>query len=222
MRSHEAFYSMLKIKNGSLYLIITEKYGGGKSALKIAKDAIAGGVDIIQMREKEKLRPELVDLGIRLSGLCKKSDVIFIVNDDPLLAKEVGADGVHLGQDDVVKYPVKAARQILGKDKIIGISTSSIEEVERAGAEEINYIGFGPIFSTAIKDNYIGTKDVEKVLAIARKPVFFIGGINMENIDNLLKEGAQNIALIRGILEAEDIRKASREFKEKIKKSVDK
>ena len=100
---------MQKIKEYSLYLIITEEYGRGRSALEIARAAIAGGVDIIQMREKNKPRPELIELGKKLSDLCRDNGVIFIVNDDPEIAKETGADGVHLGQEDIKKHSVEAA-----------------------------------------------------------------------------------------------------------------
>jgi len=207
---------MKKIKDHSLYLIISEEYGRGRSALEIAKSAIAGGVDIIQMREKKKSKAELIELGIKLAELCKKERVPFIVNDDPVLAKKVDADGVHMGEEDVKKHPLAETRRIMGSDKIIGLSTHSIKKVREASPGDIDYITFGPIFPTTVKDYSIGTKDIKKVLEITEKPIFFIGGIDISNISEILKLGGKNIAVIRGILQADDITEVTKKFKEKI------
>jgi len=168
------------------------------------------------MREKNKPREGLIRLGRELSRLCKEGGVKFIVNDDPLIAKEVVADGVHLGQDDIRKISVKEARRILGRDKIIGISTKSLVEIEAINDEDVDYIAYGPVFCTAIKDKCVGTKDIDKVLRAARKPVYFIGGITLSNVDELLSSGAKNISLIRGITEADDIASAAGSFRRKL------
>lgn len=202
-----------RIKEHSLYLVITEEYGNGRSALEIARAAIAGGVDIIQMREKAKPKDELILIGKDLARICKANNVIFIVNDDPLLAAEVDADGVHLGQEDAIKYPIEDARKILGINKIIGISTHSREQFYRADKEGYDYIAFGPIFPTKTKDYSLGTKDVAKVAANSKGKVFFIGGINLSNIGEILKNGAKNIAMIRAITEAENIEAQTRKYK---------
>jgi thiamine-phosphate pyrophosphorylase len=207
---------MQKIKDHSLYLVITEEYGKGGSSLEIAEAAIAGGVDIIQMREKNRSKGALIGLGKKLARLCKDKGVTFIVNDDPIIAKEVDADGVHLGQEDAVKYTIKEAREALGEDKIIGISTHSLEQFIKANDEGFDYISFGPIFKTKTKDYFVGTEDIEEVVRAATKPIFFIGGINLLNIDSVLKEGAKNIALIRGITESADIASAAKEFKKRL------
>ncbi len=133
MRGQAPFLDLLimqKIKNYSLYLVISEEYGNGRSALEIAASAIAGGVDIIQMREKDKPREELVRLGRELSLLCRERGVKFIVNDDPLIAKETDADGVHLGQDDIRRSPIRKVRELLGPDKIIGVSTGTADRCQ--------------------------------------------------------------------------------------------
>jgi len=204
------------IKEHSLYLVITEEYGKGRNAVEIAGAAIAGGVDIIQMREKNKSGPELIALGKKLSGLCADSGVIFIVNDDPEIAKETGADGVHLGQEDIKKHSIPAARKILGRGKIIGISTHSIETFKKACAEDVDYIAYGPVFKTKIKENCAGTGDVGRIMSMTKKPVFFIGGIDKENVDSLLEKGARNISLIRAITEADDIAAATRSFRKRL------
>lgn len=204
----------------------------------MAKLAVSGGIDILQMREKERPRDELVKLGRELRRICKKGkkgkigvekgdagkigeekgDAIFIVNDDPSVAKEVGADGVHLGQEDLERWSLKKTRNLLGPDRVIGISTHSLAQFKKANSEDFDYIAFGPIFPTRTKDYCIGTGDVEEALKTAEKPVVFIGGINLTNIDELLEKGARNIALIRGITEAEDVEEAARSFRERIEK----
>ncbi len=204
---------MEKIKNNSLYLVISEEYGRGRSALDIARGSIAGGVDIIQMREKDKPREALISLGRELADMCRKNGVIFIVNDDPEIAKEIAASGVHLGQGDLKLFPVKSTRKIVGKDGMIGVSTHSIEQFEAANDEDVDYIAFGPIFPTLTKNYCIGANDVAKVLKAAKKPVFFIGGIDLSNIGELVKKGARNIAVIRAILEADDIKLKTEEIK---------
>jgi len=209
---------MNKIKDRSLYLVISEEYGMGRTAVQIAGAAISGGVDILQMREKDKSRQELSDLGLKLSALCRKNGTIFIVNDDPALAREVRADGVHLGQEDIKKFPLKELRKTIGNDKIIGISTHSFEQFEEANSADVDYIAFGPIFRTKTKDYFVGTGDIKTIIEAAKKPVFFIGGIDLSNIDDVLKEGARNIALIRGILEADDITAKTRQFKERLER----
>ncbi|MDO8536258.1 MAG: thiamine phosphate synthase [Candidatus Omnitrophota bacterium] len=208
---------MKKIKDGSLYLIITEVHGKGRSAVDIAGSAIEGGVDIIQMREKNKPRTELVELGKKLSRLCSDNNVIFIVNDDPNLAREVNADGVHLGQEDAKLFPIDISRSILGPGKIIGVSTHSIEQFKEANEKDFDYAAFGPIFATKTKDYFIGVDSIEKISGIAKNPVFFIGGISLSNIGDCLNRGAENIALIRGITEADDIADKTKKFKKEIK-----
>jgi thiamine-phosphate pyrophosphorylase len=207
---------MNKINDRSLYLIISGEYANGRTALEVAKSAIAGGVDIIQMREKGKPRENLVRTGRELAGLCRENGVIFIVNDDPLLAKEVGADGVHLGAEDIKRFPLVKTRSILGPGKIIGVSTGSLAEFETANASGADYIGYGPVFPTKIKDGCSGTADIPKIMAGAGKPVFFLGGIDMSNVGEVLEMGGKNISVIRAICEADDITAATKKLKRRI------
>jgi thiamine-phosphate pyrophosphorylase len=204
------------IKDHSLYLVTSEEYSGGRPTLEIARSAISGGVDILQMREKRRPGEELLALGKELSGLCREKDVLFIVNDDPLIAMKVGAHGVHLGQEDAARYTLKGARQIVGEDRIIGISTHTFSQFKAANESDVDYIAFGPIFPTKTKDYYIGTGEISKVLEAAKKPVIFVGGIDLDNIDKILSKGAKNVALIRAITGAEDAEAAARAFKDKI------
>ena len=207
---------MKKIKDHSLYLVLSEECGRGRPAIELARLAISGGIDMLQMREKERPCSELIKLGHELCGICKEKKVNFIVNDDPILAKELNADGVHLGQEDVKKHGLTNTRKLLGPDKIIGISTHSLDQFKKANEQDFDYIAFGPIFPTKTKDYFIGTSDVNNILNIAKKPTVFIGGVNIDNVDALLDMGAKNIALIRAILEADDVTAATSIFKEKI------
>lgn len=208
---------MLKIEDYSLYLVISQEYGLGRSALEIARLAISGGVDIIQMREKNMTRNELVKLGYRLLKLCKEKRVMFIVNDDPLMAKECGADGVHLGQEDMQKCSITKTRKIIGSGKIIGVSTHSLPELTKADEEKnVDYIAYGPIFPTKTKNYFLGDKDIREALRIAKKPLFFIGGINLSNLNGIFKNGAKNIAMIRDIIQSKDISDRAARFKKRL------
>ena len=209
---------MRKIKDYSLYLVITEECCLGRDPLEIARRAIAGGVDIIQMREKNRPRAELVALGKRFAKLCKASGVTFIVNDDPMLSLEVNADGVHLGQEDITRFSIRTARDIVGPERMIGISTDSLAQFEKANVEDADYIAFGPIFPTTVKNYSVGTASIKTVLAVARRPVFFIGGINFSTLPVALAEGVRNIALIRAIAEADDVTAATKRFKDDLGK----
>jgi thiamine-phosphate pyrophosphorylase len=207
---------MRNIPHPSLYLVLSEEYAAGKPLKLVAEQAIAGGIDILQMREKQKSHDELLSLGNVLHGLCKKNAVLFIVNDDPFLAQELEADGVHLGQEDMMKFPVDKARHFLGRDKIIGLSTHSLEQFQKANQQDVDYIAFGPIFPTQTKDYRIGTGSIEAVLETAQKPVVLIGGISTTNLDVLLEIGATNVALIRDIMQAENITARAKWYKERL------
>lgn len=204
---------MEKIKDYSLYLVTSQEHSNGRDTLEIAASAIKGGINIIQMREKHLPREGLMMLGSKLSFLCRENNVTFIVNDDPYLAKDLDADGVHLGQGDIKKYPLREIRNTIGGDKSIGISTHSLSQFKEANDSDYDYVAFGPIFPTPTKDYCIGTDDVGKVLNIANKPVVFIGGISLDNVDIVLSRGAKNIAAIRAFSQASDIEAAVGDFR---------
>ena len=206
----------LRFHDYSLYLVMSSEYAAGRPVLEIAKSAIAAGVDIIQLREKNRDKNELINLACEVRQLCHKKNVIFIINDDPHIAVACGADGVHLGQEDLSRLPLKEVRNIIGRGKIIGVSTHSLDEVRKANSADIDYIAYGPVFATQTKKYFLGTKDVKAVLSLSKKPVVLIGGINLSNMDEVLGFGAKNIAVIRGILQAEDIESCTRDFKNKI------
>lgn len=206
-----------KFPKNSLYFVSSEEYSQGKKTLEIAYEAVEGGIDILQMREKNKNEEKLIFLGKKLAELCKINRVTFIVNDNPKIAKKVDADGVHLGQEDCEIFTIEETRKLLGRDKIIGLSTHSLEQFTLANEMDLDYIAFGPIFSTKTKEYYIGLENIESVLKIAKKPVVFIGGINLENIDLLIQKGVQNIAMIRGITKAKNVKTRIKNLKLRMK-----
>jgi thiamine-phosphate pyrophosphorylase len=198
-----------------VYLVLSSEYAGKRPVLEIAGQAIDAGIDILQMREKFLSEKDLMVLGEKLFSLCREKGIPFIVNDNPHTAKALNADGVHLGQEDIKRYSLGYSRSILGRDKIVGISTHSLAEFKIASSQDFDYIAFGPIFPTKTKDYHIGIDDIEEVLRVSSKPVIFIGGINISNIDKLIQKGVKNIAVIRAITEAENIPLAVKTLKKR-------
>lgn len=200
----------------TLYLVLTSAYNPERNPLEIAEEACRGGIDILQIREKNRPTEEIIALGQDLKAICKKYNTTFIVNDSPELAVALDADGVHLGQEDIVEHGLTKTRAILGEDKIIGLSTHSLEQFALANECAFDYLAFGPVFETQTKNYFIGTDEIIEVLKIAKKPVVFIGGVKEHNIDELLKLGCSNIAAIREIMCASDIENKTKILKNKI------
>jgi len=194
-----------------LYVIVDPEFSSGRSPETIAKEAIKGGAKIIQLRDKKASKTGFLCEAKKIAGICRRRAVTFIVNDHVDIAKAVDADGVHLGQDDV---PISVARKILGEDKIIGVSASTLREAEsgeRAGAD---YIGFGPVFRTDIKAKKpAGLSLLKKAAKAAKVPIVAIGGIDLSNIYNVRKTGVKRAAVIRAAGEAKDIRSMVRRLK---------
>jgi thiamine-phosphate pyrophosphorylase len=164
--------------------------------LKVTREACKGGARVIQYRDKNSNRRDMLKNADKIREITRKFNSLFIVNDFIDIALISGADGVHLGQDDV---PMKRAREITPDNFIIGVSTHSLEqaiEAEKAGAQ---YIGIGPVFPTPTKKNYtpIGFSTVEEVIRSVSIPVVAIGGIKIENIEELIEIGVQNVAMVR-------------------------
>lgn len=194
-----------------LYLILDQQFSK-KDIVSVAKEAVEAGVDIIQYREKVLSKDDTLAIAEKLRKLTKDAGVTFIINDDPSLALDVDADGVHLGQEDI---PVNSARKILDKDKIIGISTHNIEEVTEAKKLDVDYIAFGPVFQSPTKmvTSPHGIEGLKQIRASIAIPLIAIGGINHENASAVINTGADGIAIISAILSANDIKEAVIELK---------
>jgi thiamine-phosphate pyrophosphorylase len=185
-----------KLDRARLYLVIE-----AGAARDVVPDALEGGVDIVQLRDKDAPDAEILEVGRWLREVC--SDALLIVNDRADLALACDADGVHVGQDD---EPVSSVREKVGLGMLIGLSTHSPEQID--AAEGVDYIGVGPVFQTATKPGVepVGVELVRYAAERARTPWFAIGGIDAERAAEL---GAERIAVVRAIRDAEDPRAAA-------------
>jgi thiamine-phosphate pyrophosphorylase len=163
--------------------------------------ALSGGVDIVQLRIKDLPDPELLRVARRFASACDAHGALFILNDRPDLVAEAGADGVHVGQDDM---PVSSARELVGPDRLIGLSTHTPEQVDATDA--VDYIGVGPVHATPTKPGRpaVGPDLVRYAAQHARVPFFAIGGIEPRNAGAVAAAGATRIAVVRALTEADD------------------
>jgi len=202
----------------SLYAV-TDIKKPTRSVLNTIDNALAGGVDIIQLRSKVLSDKELFTIGKEIRTLTRRYKKLFFINDRPDLAYVLNADGVHVGQDDL---PVKVIRQFFKEKKrrvFIGKSTHSLPQARGAEREGVDYIGVGPIFKTPTKESYapVGLSLIKRVHKHISIPFVCIGGINDENISDVLEAGAKRIAVVRAIFGAQNSYQATKELKKKIK-----
>jgi thiamine-phosphate pyrophosphorylase len=192
------------LQNRRLYGILDMGYVEPSETIRVAIEMLEGGVEILQLRAKEFQPAQILKLAVPLVPICKRFGVPFIINDHPEVVVESGADGLHVGQDDIL---VETARDLIGPDKIVGLSTHSLLQAESALREKPDYIGFGPLFSTPTKPDYmsIGTSRISEVHRLVPLPIYCIGGIKLENLPEVLSAGAQRVAIVSGILKAEKI-----------------
>lgn len=188
-----------------LYAVTDRAWLGGRTLAEQVSDAIDGGVTIVQLREKSMPRDELVAEAREIRALCHSRGIPFIINDDAELARLVGADGVHVGLDDL---DIAAAREIIGDKGIIGASAHSVEEAraaERAGAD---YLGVGAVFGSSTKTNArpLALETLRDITAAVSIPVVAIGGVTRANLPRLADSGIAGAALVSAIFAAADIR----------------
>lgn len=200
-----------------LYAILDLGYTPEQKASSTTENLLAGGADLLQLRAKGHDHVTIRRVAEILIPLCRSAGVPFILNDFPQLAAELGADGVHIGQDD---GPLAAARAIMGEGKLIGRSTHSLDQARAALAEGFDYIGFGPLFPTPTKAGRpaIG---LEEIAAMERDvgsriPAFCIGGIKRANLPEVLAAGARRVVIVSELLTAPDIRQATAEVKSEL------
>jgi thiamine-phosphate pyrophosphorylase len=184
------------------------------SHLELARMAIKGGTDTIQFRQKVGATQEMIEIVRQLKQLCLDSGVTLIVNDRVDVAIAAEADGVHLGQDD---FPIRLARKLLGKSRIIGGSAATLEEAQKCLAEGADYIGFGPVYPTTSKadaDPVTGIKLLKQAVEIISLPIIAIGGISVENTPEVMGAGAQGIAVISAVCCQEDPEQATQTLRQ--------
>ncbi len=200
-----------------LYLVCDSKPGGRELA-GVLRAAIAGGVDIVQLRDKRLSDEELTVVARTAGALCGDLGALLIVNDRPHVAIDAGADGVHVGQEDA---PVAQVRELVGEDMLVGLSTHTHAEIDRvrelvgnSGAEvaDVNYIGVGPVHATPTKPGRAATGPslVKHATLAATVPFFAIGGIHAGNLAVILAAGARRVAVVRAIADAPNPEHAAR------------
>jgi thiamine-phosphate pyrophosphorylase len=200
-------YRHQRLQSAALYLITSPE----PDLLKTVEAALKGGLTLVQYRHKDGNDSDRLEKAAQLCQLCHQYNALFIVNDRVDIALAVDADGVHLGQNDA---PVSFARELLGNQKIVGRSTTNKQELNRAIAERADYVGVGPFYETPTKPGKSPlTKEyIDYVKAKCPVPWFAIGGIDLSNLDAILTIGAQRVAVVRAIMQAEQPSQVTRQF----------
>jgi thiamine-phosphate pyrophosphorylase len=194
-----------------LYAIIDSQALGKRSHLEVAEELIRGGASAIQLRHKLDSKDELLDIAQRLKNLCSAHGVLFIVNDHLDIALAVAADGLHLGQEDL---PVRVARRLLPIDMIVGVSVNTLKQAKAAEAAGADYIAVGSIYPTSSKETakVVGLERLRRIGGSVSLPLIAIGGINKDNAAQVAAAGADGVAVIRAIMQAESIERAARQL----------
>lgn len=192
-----------------LYVIIDPEVAAGRDEVEVARDALAGGARLVQLRDKTREKGLQLPIARALRELCDEHGAPFIVNDHVDLALAAGAHGVHVGQKDL---PVEVVRRLAPREMIVGCSANNLEEALRAEADGADYVSVGRLFPTDSKrDTRPATTDtIRDVKAAVSLPVCAIGGINETNIDEVVAAGAEMAAVIAAVVAAPDVREAAR------------
>lgn len=210
---------MIKKIDWTLCLVADAEIAGDRDLINIIRQAVAGGVTLVQLRAKKLSASAFLELSLKAASLLRKKKIPLLINDRPDIALACRAGGVHLGQDDM---PVAAARLLLGKDRMIGLSVSSLKEALKAEKEGADYVGLGPVFPTLTKDTPLtplGLRGVRDIRARISIPILAIGGITKDNAPEVIRAGADGIAVVSAIMSARNIAKGTRELKSEVKHS---
>jgi thiamine-phosphate pyrophosphorylase len=204
--------TLRKLSDCRLYGILDLSYVNVADAARVAEAMIEGGVDLIQLRGKQCSLDELADLAVRLHEVTSQFATPLIVNDYAEIAAKVPVEGVHVGQDD---DSIDVARKKTGRHVLVGKSTHNFEQALATQREGADYIGFGPIFATPTKPDYqpIGLKQIESVHRNVALPIFCIGGIKIDNLEQVIAAGARRVAIVSGLLKAPNIAEYARACK---------
>jgi thiamine-phosphate pyrophosphorylase len=199
--------------NVRLYVLITESLCA-RPWLEAAEQAILGGADCLQLREKHLESSELLGRAKSLVQLCHQHRVPCVINDRPDIAVLSGADGVHVGQTDT---PARDVRKLIGANRILGVSTHTLEQAKQAVRDGADYLGVGPMFRSETKPrDFVAGPQLarEVVAALPHIPLVAIAGINAQNVDEVLATGVKAIAVTSAVVSAQDVRAAARELKQ--------
>lgn len=204
---------MRTVKDAMLLYAVTDRsWVGTQTLMEQVECALKGGATCIQLREKHLDAEDFLQEALEMKKLCKKYSVPFLINDNVEIAIGSGADGVHVGQSDMEAGNV---RELLGPDKIIGVSAQTVEQAKKAEAAGADYLGVGAVFSTSTKldAREVSHEVLKEICAAVKIPVVAIGGISKKNIPELSGSGADGVALVSAIFGAEDIEAECRELK---------
>ncbi len=195
-----------------LYLVTDEGLSFGRPLEDVVREAIEGGVTMVQLREKEASTRDFVELALRLKPLCHKAGVPLIINDRIDVALAVDADGVHIGQSDM---PYEVARRLLGPEKIVGLSVENFEDLEVANGLDVDYVGISPVYGTPTKTDTsepFGLDGLRRAVGLSAHPTVAIGGMNVATIGDVMRAGTDGVAVVSAICSAPSPRKAAQEL----------
>lgn len=196
---------------GGLYVILDRQFLAGKDDLEVARQVVDGGAGVIQLRDKQGKKGELLLVAEKLRDLCSRAGVLFVVNDYLDLALAVDADGLHIGQDDL---PLHVARRELPIDRIIGCSVTTLSQATEAQNGGADYIAIGSVFPTATKKEavVVGVDAIRELKRTISTPLVAIGGINESNLDEVVAAGADAVAVVGAVLSERDVRSAAQKL----------
>jgi thiamine-phosphate pyrophosphorylase len=195
---------MAVFENTDLYVVITEAFCAGRPPIEVLAKVMDAGVRVVQLREKDMTDKALYERALKFREMSARENALLIVDDRIDIALAIGADGVHLGQDD---FPVEAARS-LAPELITGCSTHSVHEAVAAQSAGADYVNIGPVFATQTKSGSIhplGPEAIEAVAPHLTIPWTVMGGIKASNIDLVLERGAKHVAVVTGVTEQDDV-----------------
>ena len=197
----------------SVYLVTDRRNKTDEEFLNIIEEAIKDGTTVVQLREKTASTKEFYELALKVKEITSRYDVPLLINDRIDIALAVDSEGVHIGQDDM---PADIAREIIGEDKILGVSASTVEEAKKAEKDSADYIGSGAVFPTATKDDAdsVSKEELKEIVDSIDIPVVAIGGITVENANTLKGSGIAGFSVVSAIMSAEDPKVASKKLKE--------
>ncbi len=204
-----------RFKKSDLYPVISSEFTAGRDVLDVLKMVADGGAKIVQLREKNKSSREVYDLAVAYREITDRYNMLLIIDDRAAIAEAVGADGVHLGQDD---FPPEEARRLF-PDLMIGVSTHNLDEALAAERSGCDYLNIGPIFATQTKSlpmPPVGLDTLDRVRAAIRVPFSVMGGIKLHHLDELRVRGVRHVAMVTEITRAADVTATVRELRSKL------
>ena len=195
-----------------LYLVTDRDLSLGRSLDEVVSEAVAGGVTIVQLREKDASTGEFVELALRLKDILRPYNVPLIINDRVDVALAVDAEGLHIGQSDM---PYEIARKLLGPDKIIGLSVENMGDLLEANKLDVDYVGISPVYGTPTKTDTaepFGLEGLRRAVQLSVHPTVAIGGMNASTIADVMEAGTDGVAVVSAICSAESPRLAAKEL----------